>query len=152
MSRREEIMINLVENLLKEVEAKKAQAVILEEEVLLLILLIWKMLMIYLKNFSEAEILLLDSLMMMMTSFQEVSVIQVLEWWETWNSKIMVAKNNKKIDMILFNNLEWVLMMTMIFLGEDLVADLVEAISKHSHLIVLAAWVVEWEHQLVNKL
>jgi hypothetical protein len=40
MSRREEIMINLVENLLKEVEAKKAQAVILEEEVLLLILLI----------------------------------------------------------------------------------------------------------------
>jgi|688.fasta_scaffold2651084_1 hypothetical protein len=64
----------------------------------------------------------------------------------------MVAKNNKKIDMILFNNLEWVLMMTMIFLGEDLVADLVEAISKHSHLIVLAAWVVEWEHQLVNKL
>jgi hypothetical protein len=38
MSRREEIMINLVENLLKEVEAKKAQAVILEEEVLLLIL------------------------------------------------------------------------------------------------------------------
>ena len=137
MSRREEIMINLVENLLKEVEAKKAQAVILEEEVLLLILLIWKMLMIYLKNFSEAEILLLDSLMMMMTSFQEVSVIQVLEWWETWNSKIMVAKNNKKIDMILFNNLEWVLMMTMIFLGEDLVADLVEAISKHSHLIVL---------------
>jgi hypothetical protein len=40
MSRREEIMINLVENLLKEVEAKKAQAVILEVEVLLLILLI----------------------------------------------------------------------------------------------------------------
>jgi hypothetical protein len=59
----------------------------------------------------------------------------------------MVAKNNKKIEMILLRNLEWALM-TMIFLVEDLV----EAISKHSLLIVLAVWEVVWEHLLVNKL
>jgi hypothetical protein len=54
--------------------------------------------------------------------------------------------------MILLLNLEWVLMM-MIFSVVDLVeAWWVVAISKHSHLIILAVWEVVWEHLLVNKL
>ena len=145
-------MINMEEILLREEETKKVQTIILEEGGLLIIRLIWKMLMIYLKNSSEVEILLLGSLKMMMTSLEEALVNQVLEWWEAWDSRIMGSKNNKKIEMILLLNLEWVLMM-MIFSVVDLVeAWWVVAIFNHSHLIVSAEWEAVWEHLLVNKL
>lgn len=153
-------MINMEEILLREEETKKVlKILILEEGGLRITPLIWKMLMIYLKNFSGAEILLLGSLMMMKTFLEGTLVIQALEWWEeVWHRrKIMGLKNNKKIEMILLRNLEWGLMMK-IFSAEDLVevwwavAWWVVTISKHSLLIVLAAWEVVWEHLSVNKL
>lgn len=157
-------MINMAEILLKEEATPKVRVIIiLEEGVSNSITLIWKMLMIYLKNSLEAEILLLASLKMMMTSLEEALVaIQVLEWWVIWDSRILEEisdsriiqlKNNKKIEMILLRNSEWALMTTTIFSVEDLAeAWWAVASSNHSNQIVLAGWEVVWEHLWVNKL
>lgn len=144
-------MINMEENLLKAEEANKVQA-ILEEEVLLILLLTWKMLMKYLKNSLEVEILSLASLMMMMNFLEEDLAIQALVWWEIWGSKKTVVDNNKKKEMILSLNSEWVFMM-MIFSVEALEeAWWVVVNSNNSLQIVLAVWEVVWDNLLVNKL